>query len=127
MNFTVAVTESNVPYIWGKNVRLNPDFASAGRLDPRAKPVMDAAYPCHVPGLPPGLRIERIACGTHHAALLLEDGSIWAVGVATDRPTPLWDAAVEILAAGVVEVGGLASFTAGFGHTSVGWSGWGRG
>lgn len=51
--------------------------------------------------------------------MLLEDGSIWAVGVATDRPVPLWDEAVEILAPGAVDARGVASFTAGFDRTVV--------
>ena len=64
-------------------------------------------------------RIERVACGTHHAAMLMEDGSIWAVGVATDQPVPLWDEAVEILAPGLVEMKELVNFTAGFDRTAV--------
>ena len=118
MNFTVAVTTSNLPYIWGKNVCLNPSYSESG-INVRSKPVQDSPYPRYIPGLPTGLRIERIACGTHHAAMLLEDGSIWAVGVATDKPVPLWDEAVEILAPGLVEMDELVSFTAGFDRTLV--------
>jgi len=118
MNFTMAVTESNLPYVWGKNVCLNPHHSESG-INIRSKPVLDSTYPRYVPGLPPDLRIEKVACGTHHAAMLLEDGSIWAVGVATDRPVPLWDEAVEILAPGAVDARGVASFTAGFDRTVV--------
>ena len=49
--------------------------------------------------------------------MLLEDGSIWAVGVATDNLLPMWNEAVEILAAGVVNVNELISFTSGFDRT----------
>lgn len=118
MNFTLAVTVSNLPYLWGKNVRLNPSY-SPSRINIRTKPVLDSTYPRYIPGLPENLKIERIACGSHHAAMLLEDGSIWAVGVATDRPIPLWDEAVEVLASGVVDMSALISFTAGFDRTVV--------
>ncbi|KAL7531687.1 hypothetical protein ACHAXR_007165 [Thalassiosira sp. AJA248-18] len=118
MNFTVAVTNSNLPYIWGKNVCLNPSYLESG-INIRAKPVEDSTYPRYIPGLPPNLRIERVACGTHHVAMLLEDGSIWAAGVATDKPVPLWGEAVEILAPGLVEIKELVSFTAGFDRTVV--------
>ncbi|KAL3815581.1 hypothetical protein ACHAXA_001560 [Cyclostephanos tholiformis] len=118
MNFTMAVTRSNLPYIWGKNVRLNPSY-SASSVNLRSKPVLDSTYPRYIPGLPEDLVIERIACGSHHAAMLLEDGSIWVVGVATDKPAPLWDEAVEVLASGVVDVTKLISFTAGFDRTIV--------
>ena len=118
MNFTVAVTNSNLPYIWGKNICLNPMYSESG-INIRSKPVQDSTYPRYIPGLPPGLQIDRIACGTHHLAMLLEDGSIWAVGVATDRPVPLWGEAVEILAPGLIDMKELISFTAGFDRTAV--------
>ncbi|KAL7543258.1 hypothetical protein ACHAWF_007355 [Thalassiosira exigua] len=126
MNFSAAVTESNLPYVWGKNVSLNPHYSASG-INVRSKPTMDSPYPRYVPGLPAGVRIERVACGTHHAAMLLEDGSAWAVGVATDRPVPLWGEAVEILAPGLVDARELVSFTAGFDRTSIVFGGSGGG
>ena len=62
MNFTMAVTRSNLPYIWGKNVRLNPSYSASG-FNLLSKPVSDSTYPRYIPGLPEGLSIERIACG----------------------------------------------------------------
>jgi alpha-tubulin suppressor-like RCC1 family protein len=117
MNFTLAVTNSNLPYIWGKNVCLNPFYSESGMKSIRSKPVQDSTYPRYIPGLPPDLRIERVACGSHHAAMLLEDGSIWAVGVATDNTSPMWNEAVEILAAGIINMNALTSFTSGFDRT----------
>lgn len=127
MNFILAVTESNLPYVWGKNVGLNPHYSESGVINVASKPVMDSSYPRYVPGLPPDLRVERVACGTHHASMLLEDGSMWAVGVATDRNVPLWDEAVEVLAPGLVDVGELVSFTAGFDRTAFVYGGAGGG
>lgn len=118
MNFSVAVTSSNLPYIWGKNCVLNPSF-SASDFNLRSKPVEDSTYPRYIPGLPTNLQITNVACGTHHAAMLLEDGSIWAVGVATDSPVPMWDEAVEILSSGIVDTSEIISFQAGFDRTVI--------
>mmetsp|Transcript_5228 Transcript_5228/g.11027 ORF Transcript_5228/g.11027 Transcript_5228/m.11027 type:complete len:574 (+) Transcript_5228:64-1785(+) len=118
MNFSLAVTSSNLPYIWGKNCVPNPSF-SASDFNIRSKPVEDSTYPRYVPGLPANLQIIKVACGTHHAAMLLEDGSIWAVGVATDSPVPMWDEAVEILTPGIVDTSEIISFQAGFDRTVI--------
>ncbi|KAL7443407.1 hypothetical protein ACHAXM_012068 [Skeletonema potamos] len=118
MNFSVAVTTSNLPYIWGKNVAPNPSF-SASDFNLRSKPVEDSTYPRYIPGFPTNLPILKVACGTHHAAMLLEDGSIWAVGVATDSPVPMWDEAVEILSPGIVDTSEIISFQAGFDRTVI--------
>lgn len=80
--------------------------------------VQDSTYPRYIPGLPPNLDIVKVACGSHHAAMLLEDGSVWAVGVATDQPVPMWEEAVEILPRGMVEMP-VVSFNAGFDRTVV--------
>lgn len=117
MNLSLAVTNSNLPYIWGKNVCLNPLYSESGLNSLRSKPVQDSTYPRYIPGLPPELRIERVSCGSHHAAMLLEDGSIWAVGVATDNTAPLWNEAVEILASGIINMNEFVSFTSGFDRT----------
>jgi alpha-tubulin suppressor-like RCC1 family protein len=118
MNFSVAVTSSNIPYIWGKNCVPNPSF-SASEFNLRSKPVEDSTYPRYIPGLPTNLQIMKVVCGTHHASMLLEDGSIWAVGVATDSPVPMWNEAVEILSAGIIDTSEIISFQAGFDRTVV--------
>ncbi|KAL7518882.1 hypothetical protein ACHAWX_003685 [Stephanocyclus meneghinianus] len=117
MNFSLAVTESNLPYVWGKNCRHNPSYDST-KINIRSKPVLDSTYPRFIPGLPPA-KIVKVACGSHHAAMLLEDGSVWAVGVATDQPIPMWNEAVEILPPHVVDMSTLVSFTAGFDRTFI--------
>ncbi|KAL7467043.1 hypothetical protein ACHAXS_007322 [Conticribra weissflogii] len=132
MNFSLAITNGNLPYIWGKNCVPNPDYQNFNHGDEngnsttdlfrnlRNKPVVDSPYPRYVPGLPPDLQIVKVACGSHHAAMLLEDGSVWAVGVATDRPIPLWGEAVEILERGVIQSAEeVVSFTAGFDRTVI--------
>jgi hypothetical protein len=119
MNFSLAVTESNLPYIWGKNCIPNPQYDPNGMMNIRAKSVLDSTYPRFIQGLPPTTKIVKVACGTHHAAMLLEDGSIYAVGVATDQPIPMWTSAVQILPPHVVDVSSLISLTAGFDRTFV--------
>ncbi|KAL7511217.1 hypothetical protein ACHAXN_011157 [Cyclotella atomus] len=123
MNFSMAVTESNLPYIWGKNCVHNNTHHSNGiinnPLQNISKPVLDSTYPRYIPGLPPNVQIIQVACGTHHASMLLEDGSIYAVGVATDQPIPMWNEAVEILPKNIVDVSSLISFSAGFDRTFV--------
>ena len=118
MNFSLAVTSSNLLYVWGKNCVPNPSF-SASDFNLRSKPVEDSTYPRFIPGLPTNLQIMNVACGTHHAAVLLEDGSVWGVGVATDSPVPMWDAAVEMLSPGIVDPSEIISFEAGFDRTVV--------
>lgn len=118
MNFSVAITTSNIPYIWGKNCVPNPSFSESD-FNLRLKPVEDSTYPRYISGLPPNLEIIKVVCGTHHASMLLEDGSIWAVGVATDSPIPIWDEAVEILAPGMVDMSEVVSFQAGFDRTII--------
>lgn len=83
------------------------------------KPVLDSTYPRYIPGLPPNVQIVKLACGSHHASMLLEDGSVYAVGVATDLPIPMWNEAVEILPKNIVDVSSLISFSAGFDRTFV--------
>ncbi len=71
MNFTLVVKESNLPYILGKNVCLNPTYSELG-VNVQSKPVMDSTYPCYITGLPPNLSMYRVTCGTHHVAMLLK-------------------------------------------------------
>lgn len=116
MNFSLAITESNLPYIWGKNCIPNPDHNPNNTFS-TSKSVMDSTYPRYIPGLPSEVPIVRVACGSHHASFLLQDGSIYAVGVATDRPLPLWKEAVQIFPPDIVDISTLVSFTAGFDRT----------
>ena len=126
MNFSVAVTESNLPYVWGKNCIHDPQYYTDGEKKMNhvlrgvvQKPVLDSTYPRFIRGLPSNVAIVKVACGSHHASFLLQDGSVYAVGVATDQPVPMWNEAVEILPPNVVDMSCLISFTAGFDRTFV--------
>ena len=51
------------------------------------KPDLDDVYsPQLITGLPEGIKVLRISCGSHHTSILLEDGSVWAQGIACDKP-----------------------------------------
>jgi hypothetical protein len=88
--------ENNAAYVWGKNVLPRLPGGDPGR------PASDARLPVKIRGLPDHLRIEQISCGSHHTAVLLEDGSVWAAGVSSDTKEPL-HMPVEIIPAGVVD------------------------
>ena len=97
MIHSAALTDDNRVLIWGKHVL--PAFGD----DIGKKIASDAALPFVLHGLPPSLRVEKIACGSHHTAMLLEDGSVWAVGVASDDKKPI-HVPVQLVPAGVVEM-----------------------
>mmetsp|Transcript_26321 Transcript_26321/g.72327 ORF Transcript_26321/g.72327 Transcript_26321/m.72327 type:complete len:484 (+) Transcript_26321:747-2198(+) len=70
--------------------------------------LVDARKPQQVLGLPKTLdnksmKVERISCGSHHTAMLMEDGSIFGVGIASDEPVPLLDP-VELIPSGVLDL-----------------------
>jgi alpha-tubulin suppressor-like RCC1 family protein len=73
MHFGTLLTHSNQVYLWGKNIAVCKD----------GKPA-DVRIPQLVQGLPPSLKVEKISCGSHHLSLLMEDGSVYALGVAAD-------------------------------------------
>jgi len=88
MIHSAALTENNEVLIWGKNV-LPRSFLEGGGVDSvdedgAASEPADVRLPVALDGLPPGLRVLRIACGSHHTSMLLEDGSVWAVGISSD-------------------------------------------
>lgn len=97
MIHSAALTEDNRVLIWGKYVL--PAFGD----DIGKKPASDAVLPSTLGGLPLNLKVEQIACGSHHTAVLLEDGSVWAVGISSDTKEPIHEP-VEVIPAGLVEM-----------------------
>jgi alpha-tubulin suppressor-like RCC1 family protein len=103
--------ESNHVYTWGKHI-LPPllDNPASGALsvnnsntnNRRYQKASDAHIPVRLRGLPAQLKVLQISCGSHHTSILLEDGSVWAVGIATDSQQPMFDP-VCLLAPGVVD------------------------
>jgi alpha-tubulin suppressor-like RCC1 family protein len=102
---------SNRVYVWGKNTIP----AMAGNA--QGKVSMDAKLPVQVDGLPENLQVLQIACGSHHTAMLLDDGSVWAVGLTTDTKRPVHKP-VCLIEAGVVELP-VVQFAAHMDRTTV--------
>ncbi len=117
------LTESGRAYVWGKNMGRpkgnEPQSEGNAFFSRRSeqRPFVDAVRPEPVGGLPAGVRVVRISCGSHHTAMLLEDGSVHGVGVASDEPVALLDA-VELIPAGVLELP-LRQFEAHHDRTTV--------
>ena len=77
--------DTNRVFLWGKNL-LPPPPHDKGAWE--RKIATDARLPFLLHGLPQK-QVLQIACGSHHTSVLLEDGSVWAVGLATDTVKPL--------------------------------------
>ena len=103
--------ETNHMYIWGKNTIPVQPNSEAGKI------ASDARLPVRLRGLP-DLEILRIACGSHHTSVLMEDGSVWAVGVTSDTKKPLHDP-VCLIEAGIIDVSTLSQFAAHMDRTTV--------
>jgi alpha-tubulin suppressor-like RCC1 family protein len=78
--------DTNQVLVWGKNVMPPLEYdRRQGKLasDARAPtPLLQTG------GLPAHLKIVDIACGSHHTSLLMEDGSVYGVGIANDHHHP---------------------------------------
>lgn len=116
MNQSAAITASNHAWIWGKNICAY-DHDSDTPSPQGGKYAEDATLPTRVNGLPPDLAIIDVACGSHHTSFLLEDGSVYSVGVATDTVRPI-SAAVEIIPPGIIDMP-PRQFTSHFDRTTI--------
>jgi alpha-tubulin suppressor-like RCC1 family protein len=111
LNHAAALTNDNLVFTWGKNV------AEPKAQEDKGKPAVDALAPILVKGLPANKAVLDIACGSHHTAILLENGSIWTVGIATDTSRPLFEA-VELIPPGMVDLP-CSFFGAHFDRTTI--------
>eukprot|EP00536_Pseudo-nitzschia_multiseries_P011802 jgi/Psemu1/207003/e_gw1.422.34.1 len=136
------LTRDNKVYTWGKNTSRTNGDDDDDETEPNTKggndndnddgngngndeeqttagtgTAHDARKPQRVLGLPRDTRVERISCGSHHTAVLMEDGSIHAVGIASDEPVPLLDP-VELVPPGVLDLP-VRQFEAHYDRTTV--------
>jgi alpha-tubulin suppressor-like RCC1 family protein len=65
MIHSAALDDNNNVYVWGKN--LLPKVDGQENLD---KTALDAKLPLQLTGLPANLKVEQIACGSHHTSVL---------------------------------------------------------
>lgn len=122
--------DTNSVYIWGKHTlpyKTDETIATGPRsnsqtifkrLMARDNVASDARIPVRVNGLPSDQSVMSIACGSHHTSILLEDGSVWCIGVTTDTKRPQ-HFPVCIVEAGMIELSTLTQFTAHMDRTTI--------
>lgn len=120
-------TEDDKVFIWGKNMSRGPNHSSG--VDDNKDPIsigtadlLDAREPEQILGLPStsgseALKVQRISCGSHHTSILMDDGSVFAVGIASDKAIPILDP-VELIPSGVLDLP-IRHFEAHYDRTSV--------
>ena len=98
MLHSAALTDDHRVLLWGKYVLPAMGDNRTHHLQPASDATLPFVLPLHLPR-----RVEQIACGSHHTSMLLEDGSVWAVGLAADTSRPI-HAPQQILPPGVLEL-----------------------
>jgi alpha-tubulin suppressor-like RCC1 family protein len=104
--------ETNQVFIWGKNTV--PPIGN----DEKGKHASDARLPVLLSGLPKDRKVLRLSCGSHHTSVLLDDASVWAVGVATDTKVPVHEP-VCLIEAGIIDLPTMTQFAAHMDRTTV--------
>jgi len=113
-NHSAAITDSNHAWVWGKNTKLT----SSTDTSIYSNMASDSQVPINIKGLPSNLLISDISCGSHHTSILMEDGSVFAIGIATDTLEPLVGPAVQIIPPGMIQLP-VQQFTSHFDRTTV--------
>ena len=110
-NHSASVTKSNHVWIWGKNVLIDS-------LNGSKTGTIDSMQPIHIKGLPER-DILDISCGSHHTSILLEDGSVYATGIATDTNNPVGgESAVQLVPPGIIDLP-IRQFKSHFDRTTI--------
>jgi hypothetical protein len=102
------LTDHGTVFVWGKNM---------SRITANNKKPHDALQPEPVAGLPSTPKVIQISCGSHHTAMLLQNGSVYAIGIASDEAVPILNA-VELIPHGILELP-LQQFEAHFDRTTI--------
>mmetsp|Transcript_50461 Transcript_50461/g.57129 ORF Transcript_50461/g.57129 Transcript_50461/m.57129 type:complete len:537 (-) Transcript_50461:31-1641(-) len=105
------LTDDGKVFIWGKSMSRSDNdnaFDDDDEEINRTADLGDARTPQQVIGLTAtndneAMKVQRISCGSHHTAILMEDGSVYAIGIASDEPVPILDP-VELIPAGVLNL-----------------------
>ena len=108
-----ALAETNQVFVWGKNVirPLRDDLK-------QNKVASDSRAPIPLKGLPANLKVESIACGSHHTAILMEDGSVYAAGICTDTTNDILFDPVLVVPPGAIDMP-CRQFDAHFDRTTI--------
>ncbi len=122
LNFSAALLHNNQVYLWGKNILpapTQPVNSSRTHAHARHPHRQDAIRPqTALGGLPKDVEILQIACGLHHIAILLEDGSVYGAGVPVDQAKPILEEPILMVPPGMLELP-LQQFTAHFDRTTM--------
>jgi hypothetical protein len=108
-----ALTDTNQVFVWGKNVL--PPLAPDKK---RRKLASDSKAPTPLKGLPNNLQVVRIACGSHHTSILMEDGSVYAVGICTDKSDEIVFDPICVVPPGIIDLP-CRQFDAHFDRTTI--------
>ena len=92
MHHGALLTSNNQVLTWGKNSAEEEN--ESGKWD-------DVRVPRIVNGLPESRKVAKISCGSHHTSILLDDGSIYAFGIAADESVPIMKP-VQLVPPGVI-------------------------
>ena len=119
------LTDDNRVFVWGKNMSRGMTESEDDNNNSSSNKPADAMTPEQVVGLPSmdfdelGIhkKVLQISCGSHHTAILLEDGSVHAVGIASDEAVPILNP-VELIPPGIVQMP-VRFFEAHFDRTTV--------
>jgi alpha-tubulin suppressor-like RCC1 family protein len=108
MHHGALLTSDNRVWVWGKHsgpgeVEEEGRGGDSKDEDKSTKTWADLRVPRVLGGLPPLLKVEKISCGSHHTAILMEDGSVYACGVAADISVPILDA-VQLVPPGSLDM-----------------------
>jgi Regulator of chromosome condensation (RCC1) repeat len=98
MMHCAALDDENNVFVWGKHL-----LTKLPGQEKKRKKSHDAMVPVILTGLPPNLKIEKVTCGSHHTAVLMEDGSVWATGISKDTKELILDP-ICIVPAGVIDM-----------------------
>ena len=109
-NHSSCITVSNHAFVWGKN--------ALAKIEGDNLKAVDSPSPTCVEGLPSGMKIKSVSCGSHHTSFLMEDNSVYAIGIATDTAEPIGSTAVQIVPSGLID-SPITQFSSHFDRTTI--------
>lgn len=117
-NHNAVLCKSGKIYLFGKNMRHSSSEKRKILSKDLSKPdLADITIPKEIKGLPERAKIIDISCGSHHTAILLDDGSIWGLGIASNAPV-LISKAVQLVPTGKIKLP-LRQFDSFFNRTII--------
>jgi alpha-tubulin suppressor-like RCC1 family protein len=99
MHHGACLTHDNQVYMWGRNMAVSDDDDDNNNNGK----AQDVRLPVKVEGFPTGKQVVQLSCGSHHTSVLLEDGSVYAFGIAADINVPIMEP-VQLVPPGVLEM-----------------------